>query len=598
VMTESSLHPQPGSSQKKPTHTADGTGVDAPDGDLQGDGATGSATKKRRRQPAPHAEMDSHPTVPLAALKDDFRALPEGAILGDEAYYVVSIRSEGPGCNSYGVEETQPVFPCPNLECGYLQNLASDGDCVACGTPLNGAVPLHRRHQLREYREFSDVATLARIAELGLSHPGLLLYRYFVERPYGDEDRYYLLLPDPMPMLASDVPVPQKAARVLDWGAQLADALSYLHARNISWPQISPEHIALRERQAMWIDFSPAQSLPSDKAGAAQQRAQNVASLARVMFHLATGEDSYHSQVNLPETAVNVFEQVLSSQVKITTAEALAKAFRESATAIRRPTTLHLRVGRHTDVGMIRDLNEDSLLTLELDRVHRSVSQPLGLYAVADGMGGHSAGDVASGLVINAMAEKMANQLLAPHLAGNIDIDTFDAQRWLADTVQAANLAVYTHRQSAGTNMGTTLVAALVIGNTAHIANVGDSRAYLITNNDDIRQITTDHSLVERLIALGQIRPEEARTHPQRNVIYRTIGDKKEAEIDFFVLKLNRGDSLLICSDGLSGKMQDMEIRRLVARSLSPQEACEQLIQAANDNGGDDNVSVIIVQAS
>ncbi len=594
MMTESSLHPQPHSSHKKSTQTADGTGVDAPDGNLQGDGTKGSAIRKRHRQPAPHAEMDSHPTVPLVALKDGFRALPEGAILGDEAYYVVSIRSEGPECNNYGVEETQPVFPCPNLECGNLQNLASDGDCVACGTPLNGAVPLHRRHQLREYREFSEVATLARIAELGLRHPGLLLYRYFVERPYGDADRYYLLLPDPMPMLASDVAVPQKAARVLDWGAQLADALSYLHAHNIGWSQISAEHIALRERQAMWIDFGAAQPLASDK----QQQAQNVASLARVMFRLATGEDSYHSQANLPETAANVFEQVLSSQVKITTAEALAKAFRESATAIRRPTTLHLRVGRHTDVGMIRDLNEDSLLTLELDRVYRSVSQPLGLYAVADGMGGHAAGDVASGLVINTMAEKMANQLLAPHLAGSIDTDTFDAQRWLADTVQAANLAVFTHRQSAGTNMGTTLVAALVIGNTAHIANVGDSRAYLISNNDDIRQITTDHSLVERLIALGQISPEEARTHPQRNVIYRTIGDKKEAEIDFFVLKLNRGDSLLLCSDGLSGKMQDMEIRRLVARSLSPQEACEQLIQAANDNGGDDNVSVIIVQAS
>jgi serine/threonine protein phosphatase PrpC len=247
---------------------------------------------------------------------------------------------------------------------------------------------------------------------------------------------------------------------------------------------------------------------------------------------------------------------------------------------------------------MVRDLNEDSLLVIRLDRVHRSISQPLGLYAIADGMGGHAAGDVASGMVINTLAEKMAANFLVPQLKGDIDIKLFDAQHWLEETVQAANTAVYSHRQSAGTNMGTTLVAALLIGNTAHIANVGDSRAYLVTQDDGIHQITTDHSLVERLISTGQILPEEARTHPQRNVIYRTIGDKEKAEIDFFVQRLDPGDSLLLCSDGLNGKVEDNEIWRLVSRSLSPQEACEQLIQAANENGGNDNVTAIILQAS
>jgi serine/threonine protein phosphatase PrpC len=185
-----------------------------------------------------------------------------------------------------------------------------------------------------------------------------------------------------------------------------------------------------------------------------------------------------------------------------------------------------------------------------------------------------------------------------PQLSGDVNVEAFDAQRWLADAVQAANAAVYNHRQLTGTNMGTTLVAALVIGDTAHIANVGDSRTYLITNDGTIRQITIDHSLVERLVALGQIEPDEARIHPQRNVIYRTIGDKEDAEVDFFVQKLNPGDSLLVCSDGLSGKVEDTEIWRLVSRSRSPQEACEQLVQTANDHGGDDNITVIIVQAS
>jgi protein phosphatase len=300
----------------------------------------------------------------------------------------------------------------------------------------------------------------------------------------------------------------------------------------------------------------------------------------------------------LPDVAIKVFDKILGNEPEIDTAETLAEAFREAVIAIRRPDTLRLRVGRHTDVGMVRDLNEDSLLVLELDRMNRSISRPLGLYVVADGMGGHAAGDVASGLAINTIASRMASHFLVPQLSNNGALDSFDAQIWLADAVQAANDAVYAHRQSTGTNMGTTLVAALVIGEEAYIANVGDSRAYFITDNEEIRQITTDHSLVERLVAMGQIGPQEARAHPQRNVIYRTIGDKEKAQVDFFIQTLNPGASLLLCSDGLSGKVEDHEIRRIVSAGRSPQEACELLVQAANDHGGDDNITVIIVQAS
>ena len=555
------------------------------------------AVKTESPSPQQAAFIDDRPTEPIITPDDSFQALPEGALLGDEAYYITSIRSEGHDCNVYGVEETHPISPCPNLQCGHLENPAERRECVACGTPLDGVVPIRRRHQLHEYREFSDVSTVARVAELGLSHPGLLLYGFFAERPYGKKDRYYLVLPDPMPMVASNVPLPQKVARVLDWGSKLADALAYLHANRIGWQQVNSDHIAIRDRQAMWFDLSDAQSLAPDEYDAAQQKVQDVIGLTGVIYYLATGNNSFQPEPNLPEAAANVFERVLSSR-EITTAEALTEAFREAVTAIRRPTTLRLRVGRHTDVGMVRDLNEDSLLALELDRVHRSISKPIGLFVVADGMGGHAAGDIASGLAINTMAEKMATHLLVPQLTNDKNTEAFDAQRWLADAVQSANTAVYTHRQRSRTNMGTTLVAALVIGDAAYIANVGDSRAYLITDAGEIHQITTDHSLVERLIALGQIKPDEARIHPQRNVIYRTIGDKTEAEIDFFVQKLNPGDSLLLCSDGLNGKVEDAEIWRLVSRSRSPQEACEQLVQAANDYGGDDNVTVIIVQAS
>ncbi len=537
-----------------------------------------------------------HSVVAVRSSDGGFQALPEGAFVGGEAFYVTALRSEGFDHNAYVIEETLPLLPCPDLECGYLENPLGEAACLACGTSLSGVIPVHRRHQLLEYRDSATVAVAARVAELGLDHPGLLLHRYFEERPYGQDDRYYLLLPDPPLLPASRAPVPQKVARVLDWGAQLADALTYLHSHNLGWQQVSTDHIALRERRALWSDFTVVQELAPEPAEAARQKASDVAGLTGVLFSLATGTDVYTPGAGLPEAAARLFDRVLGNEAEITSAEVLSEALVQAVAAVRRPDTVRLRVGRHTDVGMVRDLNEDSLLTLELDRVQCSISRPIGLYVVADGMGGHAAGDVASGLAIDTIAEKMVTHLLAPQLTGDPDAEPFDAQGWLADAIQTANQAVYDRRDDIGANMGTTLVAAIVIGDVATVANVGDSRAYLV-NDEGIRQITTDHSLVERLVALGQITPGEARVHPQRNVIYRTIGDKEEAEIDFFAQTLNSGDSLLLCSDGLSGKVEDAEIWRLVKRSRSPQEACEQLVQAANDRGGGDNITVIIVQA-
>ena len=272
---------------------------------------------------------DSNPTVPITAFEDIFRALPEGALLGSETYYISSIRSEGASCNVYGVEEARPMFPCPNLECGYIDNPVDQRACTSCSTSLDGVVSIHRRHQLLEYRDYSDVSMIARVTELGLSHPGLLLYPYFVEQPYGNKDRYYLVLPDPMPMLASNVTLPQKTARVLDWGAQLAEALAYLHDYNLGWQKAGAAHIALRDRQAMWVDFNTIQPLSSERTEAVQQRAQDVAHLTGTMLYLATGKNTYQSQPNLPEAAVNVFERVLGTH-EITSADNLAEAFREA----------------------------------------------------------------------------------------------------------------------------------------------------------------------------------------------------------------------------------------------------------------------------
>jgi protein phosphatase len=230
---------------------------------------------------------------------------------------------------------------------------------------------------------------------------------------------------------------------------------------------------------------------------------------------------------------------------------------------------------------------------MEVGRVHRSIGTPIGLYVVADGMGGHSAGDVASGLTVDLIAHHAVETLLAANLddQGN----DFDVSAWLREAVTLANKTVHEQRQLAGTNMGTTLVMAFIAAGRAYLANVGDSRAYLI-NQAGMKQITVDHSLVQRLIETKQLTVEEARTHPQRNVIYKNLGDRANVEPDIFQIDLQPGDQLLLCSDGLSGYVEDRATLDIIRSAPSPQVACRQLIDAANANGGPDNITAIIVQ--
>jgi protein phosphatase len=213
----------------------------------------------------------------------------------------------------------------------------------------------------------------------------------------------------------------------------------------------------------------------------------------------------------------------------------------------------------------------------------------MGVFVVADGMGGHAAGELASGTIVNIIARKALAELMPAQA------EKPACEDWLRQAVQAANQEVFTLRKSKGTDMGSTLVSAVLEGNRAYIAHVGDSRAYLIQASG-IQQITIDHSLVERLVATHQITRQEARHHPQRNVIYRTVGDRSEIEVEITVRKLAVGDQLLLCSDGLSGMVDDEVIQDIVLQSTSPQAACEALINAANAAGGEDNVTAILIK--
>jgi len=248
-----------------------------------------------------------------------------------------------------------------------------------------------------------------------------------------------------------------------------------------------------------------------------------------------------------------------------------------------------LEVGWATDVGQQRSHNEDAVLVIEVKQGGYHPSPPTGLLVLADGMGGHLAGEVASALAVRAAARHILQACLTPLSEREHSADEPSLKEVLTEAVQKANELVVEHVPGGGT----TLLCALLMGHQAYIANVGDSRAYLVSS-EGCRQITRDHSLVDVMVELGQMTAEEAVHHPQRNVLYRAVGQRGPLEVDTFFCRIPPGAVLLLCSDGLWEMVSEEEMARIVTVSSSLQEACDLLVQKANEAGGKDNISVIL----
>lgn len=232
---------------------------------------------------------------------------------------------------------------------------------------------------------------------------------------------------------------------------------------------------------------------------------------------------------------------------------------------------MKLAVGARTDVGRVRTGNEDSYF----------VDSPL--FVIADGMGGHAAGDVASATAVEVIQNSRS------------DI-TADDPASLSTAVREANRAIWAKSSNDPTlsGMGTTCTMILVDGNRAEVAHVGDSRAYVF-HAGELRQITDDHTLVGRLVREGKLQPEEAARHPQRSMITRALGVDEDVEVDQFTLDLSEGDRLVICSDGLSGMVSEDEMASVLKQVSDPQSVADQLVDQANEAGGEDNITVIVV---
>jgi protein phosphatase len=254
------------------------------------------------------------------------------------------------------------------------------------------------------------------------------------------------------------------------------------------------------------------------------------------------------------------------------------------------PTRSKFEVGWATDVGKTRDHNEDTALVITAAHDGDDMRPWFGLFVLADGMGGHRAGEMASSLAARVAAYHIARHAYLPLLMDREhDASQPALNEILVDASQAANDAVCEQVPGGGT----TLTCALVLGTQAYIGHVGDSRAYVLTE-EGLEQITHDHSLVDRLIELGQLTRDEAAFHPQKNVLYRAVGQSGSLEVDTHVRRISPGDHLLLCSDGLWDMVDEAAIIALISGASSLQGACEDLVAAANEAGGRDNTTAIL----
>lgn len=259
---------------------------------------------------------------------------------------------------------------------------------------------------------------------------------------------------------------------------------------------------------------------------------------------------------------------------------------------------IRLKLFGRTDVGQIREHNEDNFLIADLTRKSRSLmeadrEQVVGacgsVFAVCDGMGGAAAGEVASRLAIDIIYEKM--------LAGGCPQNRDVLARRLVTTVEEAGLRIFNEARADRTRrgMGTTATVATLLDSRLFIAQVGDSRAYLL-RGEQLVQVTRDQSLVNQLIEAGQLTEEEAETFEHNNIILQALGTAETVQVDLTHVDLKRGDVLVMCSDGLSGMIRADDIRQVVLSVADPLEACKVLTDRANQAGGHDNITVIVVR--
>ncbi|MGC9398127.1 MAG: Stp1/IreP family PP2C-type Ser/Thr phosphatase [Anaerolineae bacterium] len=486
-----------------------------------------------------------------------------------------------------------------DLRCGHCQTpherVPPNGLCRACHQPLQTVlihehhlpVQSHLRPQMLQMGNVGhpkilhhlDVLTFTRATFTVLQHPGQWGVVVRGRRPRPIDDALAVV-------------------------GQVAHAFTYLHQQGFaytstdrgSWQLALENVLTLSGNEAKVADLSPIRALPTDAQARQQAIAADIAFLGQLLLFLSTDLTHFPGhQEEAPPLLHPVITDALQHRYPSVTA--FLQALREIPEATTPPRPLKPLHGQATHPGRRHQHNEDAIVTFTYNKEQGGKSVPIGFYLVADGMGGHEAGDLASRTVNQIVTEWVLQTKVLPDLRKTTRKLTKESitEELLQEAIQRANQVLLHRAKAQNSNLGSTVTAALIIGNAATVVNVGDSRTYLLRQGQ-LQQVTRDHSLVARLVEANVITPGEVREHPRRNEIYRSLGQEDEIEVDTFTFPLKRGDRLILCCDGLWEMVEDAEIKRIIEAAKSPQQACDALIHAANRAGGEDNISVIVVE--
>lgn len=474
--------------------------------------------------------------------------------------------------------DRQPWRRC--WSCDTTLNEPGEAFCTQCGAALDG----------RRYRGQITTGALTGLALVPqIADADTLAFFPSIWDQVSDGDQTLTLTPATPP---TSLTLPLSELEAFFIGRDLARLMTLLHEQGFALGAIEPEDLditaahATRLRKVRGLHRADGEDAATDLLHLA-----NLLEALTATPRTTRRLDENDATRDAAPPLADMLREIRTGQ--LTDPAELAQRFDLIIAYHTAPTPLRVRFGAATDTGRVRDLNEDSLLAFDLRLIRQNQPRVWSLFIVADGMGGHSAGEVASDLALRGALELVQREYLAP----TVDADAQDKENTLRDIVRRAVLQandyVMREARSRGNDMGTTITLALVAGDRAIIGNVGDSRTYLLREGK-LRRISRDHSLVQRLVDLGQITPDEVYTHPQRNAVLRSLGDKPNIDIDVFVERLRPGDGLLLASDGLWEMVRDERMADIIAANPDPQAACRALIDAANAAGGDDNIAVIL----
>jgi len=445
-------------------------------------------------------------------------------------------------------------------ECGFDQNEPTDLSCQQCHSDLGGrqfTLSERWRINFQPYYDFH---------EMGLFHPNLA-------HPYElfeDSQRLFSLYQaiDTGFLVETSSPLPTNELLRLAIGG--CDLFEYLHTNGIGLASLGKEQIISCADHFIFLD--PDIGAIYDDGTPDSHRLFHMEQFGRICREFTPAEGSELREI---------FELACESHFK--DPAALKARLMEVEGTIASPPE-GVAVAAMSDVGLARTLNEDSW---GWERYNDDIT----LYTVADGMGGHDSGEIASDMAVKTILSGVRSRL---GITSNPTEETLE--NILDQAFQEANNTVKDYSEQRRSDMGTTLVSILVYQNkTAYVANVGDSRAYVLKAGE-LSQISLDHSLVANLVAMGKISKSAARNHPHSNILVRTVGKEWDVEIDIFRHEVDSGDVLLLCTDGLWGEVEEDELAELICDFSDSRSACREMVRAANGHGGHDNITVLLVR--